>query len=54
MIIVGDFNSNSLDCFSSTDINLLGNVNLTRLIDEPTREGYRSSSLFGVDTCHQC
>lgn len=45
MITVGDFNSNWLDCFSSTDINLFGNVNLTRLIDEPTREAYRSGYL---------
>lgn len=54
MIIVGDFNSNWLDCFSSAGINLLMSVNLTRLIDEPTRGAYRSSSLFGVDTRRQC
>ncbi len=46
MIILGDFNSNWLDCSSSNDKNLLKSIHLTQLINEPTRVDARSKSLL--------
>lgn len=46
LIILGDFNSNWLDRSSSNDRNLVKSVNLTQIINEPTRVGQYSSSLL--------
>lgn len=45
-IILGDFNSNWLDRSSHRDRNLFNSINLTQLINEPTRVGPSSSSLI--------
>ncbi len=46
LIILGDFNSNWLDRSSINDRNLFNSVNLTQIINEPTRVDRRSSSLL--------
>lgn len=46
LILLGDFNSNWLDCSSAKDRNLFGSVNLTQLITETTRIDSRSSILI--------
>lgn len=46
LIILGDFNRNWLDHSSTKGKNLIKSVNLTQLINEPTRVNGQSSSLL--------
>lgn len=52
IIFLGDFNSNWLDRTSSNDKNLIKSINLTQLINEPTRVDARSSSLDRILVTH--
>lgn len=46
LVLLGDFNKNWLDRSSSNDKNLLKSINLTQLINEPTRVHGNSTSLL--------
>ena len=51
IIILGDFNCNCLDRFSSNDRNLLKGINLIQLINKPTRIDARSI-IIRLDLCY--